>query len=390
MTGHNLKGLTICFLIEDSEINFDNIRGIMTKIFVSSTFKDLEECRQKVNLTLRKMKLEDVAMEYFVAEDKTPVDKCLEDVASSDLYIGIFAWRYGYIPQEYEISITELEYRKAVETGKECLIFLLNEDVPWPPKYVDKGEDAQKIEALRNELSTDHTVSFFNNPQGLASEVSASVHNWMKKSEISSAKKELTSELDIETYTKAIEAKYSTLDLDTLTPSQKDDNIRIQLGNVYVEQNVRENPPPIELPKEVCKKIEGEWSLDKECLLPEGLDPEDIKKATESYYSKTPTPVLDVITSEPNKYLVILGDPGSGKSTLAKYIALSVLGLNPDEKLNKKFAGYLPLLIELRDFVGLLRARHICHSSLLRTWRQQVMRSPTLLHSYLQLLEIHP
>ena len=26
-----------------------------------------------------------LAMEYFVAEDKRPVDKCLEDVASSDL-----------------------------------------------------------------------------------------------------------------------------------------------------------------------------------------------------------------------------------------------------------------------------------------------------------------
>ena len=62
----------------------------MAKIYVSSTFKDLEKCREKVRLVLRQMNLEDVAMEYYVAEDRCPVDKCLEDVAECDLYVGIF------------------------------------------------------------------------------------------------------------------------------------------------------------------------------------------------------------------------------------------------------------------------------------------------------------
>lgn len=50
----------------------------MARVFVSSTFKDLEEYRKKVSLLLRQMGHEDVAMEYFVAEDKRPLDKCLE------------------------------------------------------------------------------------------------------------------------------------------------------------------------------------------------------------------------------------------------------------------------------------------------------------------------
>jgi len=66
----------------------------MAKVFVSSTFLDLKECRQQVSLVLRKMGHEDVAMEYYVAEDKRPVDKCLADVATCDLYVGIFAWPY--------------------------------------------------------------------------------------------------------------------------------------------------------------------------------------------------------------------------------------------------------------------------------------------------------
>lgn len=100
----------------------------MARIYVSSTFKDLKDCREKVRVALRQMSHEDIAMEYYVAEDKRPLYKCLEDVSSCDLYIGIFAWRYGYVPDGYDKSITELEYRKAVETGKKCLIFLLHEE----------------------------------------------------------------------------------------------------------------------------------------------------------------------------------------------------------------------------------------------------------------------
>ena len=153
----------------------------MAKIYVSSTFKDLEECREKVRLVLRQMNHEDVAMEYYVAEDRRPVDKCLEDVVACDLYVGIFAWRYGYIPPGYDKSITELEYRKAVETGKKCHIFLLHEDAPWPRKFVDKDDDAQKIDNLRKELSEKYTVSFFETPEELGSLVGTSVHNWEKE-----------------------------------------------------------------------------------------------------------------------------------------------------------------------------------------------------------------
>ena len=90
----------------------------MARIYVSSTFSDLEDYRKQVSLALRRLGHEDVAMELYVAEDERPLDKCLDDVASCNLYVGIFAWRYGYVPQEDNpegLSITELEYRKAQE-----------------------------------------------------------------------------------------------------------------------------------------------------------------------------------------------------------------------------------------------------------------------------------
>src|SRR5512143_3882901 len=107
----------------------------MARIYVSSTFSDLEEYRKEVSLALRRLGHEDVAMEYYVAEDKRPLDRCLSDVASCAVYVGIFAWRYGYVPQKNNPegrSITELEYRKAQEERKPCLIFLLSDQAPWP------------------------------------------------------------------------------------------------------------------------------------------------------------------------------------------------------------------------------------------------------------------
>jgi len=88
------------------------------KVYISSTYEDLKEYRSIVYDTLRQWRKDVIAMEDYPAADKRPLQKCLEDVASSDIYVGIFALKYGYIPKEDNpdcLSITELEYRKAKE-----------------------------------------------------------------------------------------------------------------------------------------------------------------------------------------------------------------------------------------------------------------------------------
>jgi len=127
-----------------------------------------------------------ISMEDYVAADQRPVEKCLADVAASDLYIGIFAWRYGYIPSNMNPehkSITELEYRQAQQTGKSCLLFLLDKDAPWPSTAMDAitddGNGGACIKELRDELQ-EKMVSFFKTPKELANLVGAAVHLWEK------------------------------------------------------------------------------------------------------------------------------------------------------------------------------------------------------------------
>lgn len=69
-----------------------------TKVYISSTYSDLVKYWERVYNVLRKMRYDVIAMEDYVATDERPLDKCLADVSGSDVYVGIFVWRYGYIP----------------------------------------------------------------------------------------------------------------------------------------------------------------------------------------------------------------------------------------------------------------------------------------------------
>jgi len=147
----------------------------MNKVYVSSTYSDLVEFRRAVYDVLRKMRYDVIAMEDYLSTDERPLDKCLNDVASCDAYVGIFAWRCGYIPPGQTRGITELEYRRAGESDIPRFIFLLHEDAPWPPSKVERGSRAESIEKLRAELMKNHVVQFFTSPEDLAAKVAATI-----------------------------------------------------------------------------------------------------------------------------------------------------------------------------------------------------------------------
>jgi hypothetical protein len=125
-----------------------------------------------------------IGMEQYVAEGTTPLDKCLRDVSSSDAYVLILGWRYGFLPVDAtlnpgKLSITELEYKAAVTSRKTVLAFLLDPDSPWPPSAFDVfGMDGGKeILRFRSEVGAAHMSGVFRTPDNLASQVAAAVSN---------------------------------------------------------------------------------------------------------------------------------------------------------------------------------------------------------------------
>lgn len=50
-----------------------------------------------------------------------------EYVDQADFYLGIFAFRYGFVPEGQQKSVIELEYDRAIERGIPVLIFIADE-----------------------------------------------------------------------------------------------------------------------------------------------------------------------------------------------------------------------------------------------------------------------
>lgn len=147
----------------------------MSTIYVSSTFADLRVHRQALSLAIRRLGHVDIAMEYYLAEDGRPLDRCLRDAAACDLYVGLFARRYGFCPPGEQRSITELEFRAARAAGVDCLCFLLADDAPWPDQQVEHGAGAERLAALRADLGERYLCGFFSTPDELAAIASAAI-----------------------------------------------------------------------------------------------------------------------------------------------------------------------------------------------------------------------
>jgi hypothetical protein len=166
------------------------------KIYISGTYRDLQRHRSAVATVLRRMGHQPIGMEDYVAEGAKPLHRCLADVVACDAYVGIIAWRYGFIPVDAgapgtplptgtslgATSITEFELRQAManQSEKPVLIFLLDPEAEWPSNQFDAvsgdGEQGKAISRLRQEVGRQFVVSFFRTPEELASLVSAAVY----------------------------------------------------------------------------------------------------------------------------------------------------------------------------------------------------------------------
>jgi hypothetical protein len=152
------------------------------KVYLSSTFRDLQQHRAAVDQTLRKMGHDVIGMEQYAAEGSRPVDRCKRDVKIADAYVLILGWRYGYVPKEdnpSQLSITELEYEHAIECKKTVLAFLVDPQAPWPPSDMDSASAdvvaAAAINRFRSKVGADYLAGVFVSPADLAGQVAAAV-----------------------------------------------------------------------------------------------------------------------------------------------------------------------------------------------------------------------
>lgn len=145
---------------------------------VSSTVLDLPEHRQMVFEACRQMRVVPNSWDENEAADVSNLRMNLDRVKSVDVFIGIYAHWYGFVPtleNPDRISISEMEFNVAKERNIPRLVFLIHEDHPVTQLQVETGEGAEKLERFKQRLKQERNVSWFRSPEELKSEVIAAL-----------------------------------------------------------------------------------------------------------------------------------------------------------------------------------------------------------------------
>lgn len=141
------------------------------KIFLSSTYEDLEDYRDTVESIVNIMGHLYKGMEYFGASASRSIDTCLRHVDDSDLVLCLIGTRYDTRLSNGE-SYTQAELEHADQKGIPIFPYFLDtERQPVLEKHIDTGEDRESLEDLKEWLKDEYTVEKFTTPDDLAIKV---------------------------------------------------------------------------------------------------------------------------------------------------------------------------------------------------------------------------
>ncbi|MDM0086899.1 MULTISPECIES: DUF4062 domain-containing protein [unclassified Variovorax] len=150
------------------------------QVFVSSTFADLKDERQKIMQTLMEMDCIPAGMELFPAADEEQlafIEKIIDDC---DYYLLLIGGRYGSTTPE-GVSYTEKEYDYAIQKGIK-VIALLHQN----PEEIPMGKSEQdpvlrgRLAAFRDKVANGRLVRFWGRAEDLPGMVSLSLSKTIK------------------------------------------------------------------------------------------------------------------------------------------------------------------------------------------------------------------
>lgn len=147
------------------------------QVFVSSTFADLKDERQRVNETLAKAGHMPAGMELFPAADEQQLEYIKRVIDRSDYYVVIVGGRYGSLADD-KLSYTEKEYEYALERKIPVLALLHRNPNKIETGKTDRNRSKEKrLEAFRKRLSTGRMVDYWTEPQELCTKAAIAVGN---------------------------------------------------------------------------------------------------------------------------------------------------------------------------------------------------------------------
>jgi len=309
-------------------------------VFISSTFVDNKARRKLVEDAILRADMKPIG-EHLTANAHPAVELCERLARACDVYLGIVAHRYGWIPDGHEVSITELEYAAAKAAGRPRLMFEIKTGVgiavdveqefdPEPERW-DKQKLLRDFKAKyrKDDLTP---VPFEENK--LSGMVVQALHDWRRQQEggKTSAADPEPAQLgpELERYLAAVESQHREIPLAGFKTRLR---VPIDLEELYV-------------PLQALVDQRGTGGS-------QFIDAADAE-AKLRLHGSPDIPLIDAFReaqARKRRNLVILGDPGSGKTTHLKRLVLACLRQGP-EGLGLP-AGTLPVFLPLRELEDL-------------------------------------
>ena len=150
----------------------------MLTVFLSSTSKDLEPCRDAAFRAIGGLHgYHCVRMEDFGSIDEAPDDFCRAKVGECDLFVCIAGPLYGSRSPAGP-SFTEREWEAASLGAKPCLVFMTAEDYPLAANLIEADDERKHQLAFRTKVSKGRIVTRFSTPDQVSVKVVQAIRNW--------------------------------------------------------------------------------------------------------------------------------------------------------------------------------------------------------------------
>lgn len=229
------------------------------QFFISSTYEDLKEERNKAIQAILTMNQFPIGMEMFSAANDDQWKIIKEAIDSSDFYILIIGNRYGSIEDTTGISYTEKEFDYAVEKKIPVLAFIVDNSMSMiPDRFESDPQKIAKLNAFKEKVKqSGRYVKFWKNVDNLETLISQSISKAVLRGNRPGWVR--TTDFDIDkSYAEILRLTERVHTLEALNSDLKMENNRKPILTVEVYPDFDEDGKPIEQDAEA---IENEIHL---------------------------------------------------------------------------------------------------------------------------------
>ena len=138
------------------------------KVFVSSTLEDLIDHRQSVGAALRGLGVNTIDVVAERTEQADQLQTSLLALHNADLFLGIYASRYGPLLDGQEISLIERLYDESSKLGLPRFIYVVDPREDWAVSFMHTDYFGARMRVFLDRLSNENpNLRHFTSPNDL-------------------------------------------------------------------------------------------------------------------------------------------------------------------------------------------------------------------------------